>query len=382
MQFSPNKKIYIIVGEESGENIATSIVSSLKEYSNFKLYGIGGSKLKKFGLKSLFPFTELSIMGLIEIIPKVPKILFLINKTVKHILKISPDLIITVDSPDFCFRVLKKVRNINPSLKTLHIVAPTVWAWKPSRAKKISYFVDNLFVLFPFEKKYFIPYGIKTKFIGHPFLEKTNFEVKSTKKLINFKNKIISIFPGSRKNEILRHLDQILLYLTMNDYSKKYTFIIISIDRYKELVESKVNKYLHILNIHVLSSSKYKNYAFKYSDYAIAVSGTISLELALCKIPLIVVYRLNFLSFFLIKRLVRVKYISLPNIILNKRIIIELIQRDFCYKNFNIEFNNLINNQKIRDKQIMMFEKLIGLLDFKSKSRKSVAIKTILDLIS
>ena len=166
------KKIYIIVGEESGENIAISIIDLLKKFSNFQLYGIGGKKLEKRGLSSLFPFSELSIMGLIEVIPKVPKMIYLINKTINDILDKKPDLIVTIDAPDFSFRVLKKLKRILPSAKTLHIVAPTVWAWKSYRAKKIASYVDNLFVLFPFEKKYFTPYGIKTTFIGHPIIEK------------------------------------------------------------------------------------------------------------------------------------------------------------------------------------------------------------------
>ncbi len=382
MLSNSKKKIYVIVGEESGENIAATIISSLQRYTSFELYGIGGPKLSKKGLNSLFPYNELAIMGLVEVVPKIPKILYLINKTVKHILHIKPDLIITVDSPDFSFRVLKKIKYINSSLKTLHIVAPTVWAWKPNRAKKISYYVDNLFVLFPFEKKYFIPHGIKTTFIGHPFLDKINSEVKKTTNTLGIKKKVISIFPGSRKKEITRHLNLILLYLSKNKYSRQYTFIVIAVDKYFKLIADKTKKYSNSLNISTLRSSKYKNYAFKFSDYAIAASGTISLELALCKIPLIVVYKLNFLTFLILKNLVTTKYVSLANIILNKKVIPELIQEDFCYKNFNLEFNNLINSNKHRNKQIKMFEKLKRKLKFKNSRSRPIEIDTILNIIS
>ena len=155
MPYKSASKVYVIVGEESGENIAYTIISELKKKKKIKLYGIGGKKLESIGVRSLFPFTDLSVMGLFEIIPKIPKLLYLINKTVNDIINVDPDLIITVDSPGFTFRVLKKLKSINPKLQNLHIVAPTVWAWKPDRAKKISYYIDNLFVLFPFEKKYF-----------------------------------------------------------------------------------------------------------------------------------------------------------------------------------------------------------------------------------
>ena len=381
MQSSFKKKIYVIVGEESGENIAVDIISKLKRITNLELYGVGGAKLEELGLKSIFPFTELSIMGLIEILPKIPKLIFLINKTVMDITKVNPDLIITVDSPDFSFRVLKKIKEKKSNFKTLHIVAPTVWAWKSKRAKKISKYVDNLFVLFPFEKKYFLPHGIKTTFIGHPFLDKIKTEVNKTNNILGFNKKVIAIFPGSRKKEIIRHLNLILSYLSKNKYSKNFVFIVIGVDRYISIIENYTKKYLNILDIHVLKSSKYKNFSLKYSHYAIAVSGTISLELALCKIPLIVVYRLNFLSFFFIKKLVKVKYVSLANIILNKSIIPELIQNDFCFSNFNVEFNNLINNSKNRNKQIKMFEKLNNLLGCKSYNSESIAVSKILNII-
>ena len=148
MRIKSKYKIYIIVGEESGENIGYEILSSLKKKINYRLYGIGGKKLNSLGLKSIFNFNELSVMGLFEVLPKIPKLLILMQKTFFNILQVEPDLIITIDAPDFAFRVLKKIKNKNNNFKTLHIVAPTVWAWKSRRAKKISKFVDNLFVLF------------------------------------------------------------------------------------------------------------------------------------------------------------------------------------------------------------------------------------------
>ncbi len=380
MPTNVKKKIYLIVGEESGENIAVSIVDVLKKFSNFQLYGIGGKKLEKRGLKSLFPFSELSIMGLVEVIPKLPKIIYLINKTIKNIVDIKPDLIVTIDAPDFSFRILKKVKKIIPNTKTLHIVAPTVWAWKAYRAKNIANYVDNLFVLFPFEKKYFNPYGIKTTFIGHPLIEKIKLDLKKTTDTLRYKKKIISIFPGSRKAEIKKHLYSILLYLSKNEISKEYKFIIVAVDRYIKLIKTYEKEFSKLLDITTLSSSKYKNYSLKFSDCAIAVSGTISLELAVSKIPVMVVYKLNLFSFFILKRLVKVKYISLANIVLNKRIIPELVQSDFCYKKFNYEFNNLIRN-KNKIFQIENFKKLIIKLNTNIPKGNKIAVMKILDLL-
>ncbi len=381
MYFKSEKKIYVIVGEESGENIADILLSSLKKYIKFKLYGIGGQKLENKGLKSLFPFTELSIMGLIEVIPKIPKVLLLINKTVNNIIDIKPDIVITVDAPDFSFRVLKKLKSKNRSFKTLHIVAPTVWAWKSKRAKKMSNFVDNLFVLFPFETDYFLPHHIKTTFIGHPILKDLNHKLKKVKKK-NINKKIISIFPGSRKTEILRHLDLILLFLSKNNKKKDFIFLIVSVDRYYNLIFSIAQKYMQKLSIDIQKSSKSKYYAFRYSYLAIAVSGTISLELAICKIPMLVIYKLNYFTFYILKKIVKSRFISLANIILDKRTIPELIQGDFCFKVFNHEFSNLVNNSRYRNRQITMFKKLNIILKSKTKNSKPIAIHEILKLLN
>ncbi len=380
MHYKPEYKVYVITGEESGENIAYEILKKLTNKINIKFYGIGGDKLKRLGLEPIFSVNELSIMGILEIIPKIPKLINLIYKTYNDILNVEPHLIISVDSPGFVFRVLQKVK-IKKNISTLHIVAPTVWAWKPNRAKKISKYVDNLFVLFPFEKKYFVPHGIKTTYIGHPFLNNIK-NINSTKDLLQIKKKIISIFPGSRKGEIDIHLNTILLFLSKNKLFKHYKFIIIAVDRHYDFIKNIAKLYKGLLDISVLNSSKYKNYAFKYSDYAIAVSGTITLELAISKVPLIVVYKLNFLSFFILKKLVKVKYVSLANIILNKNVIPELIQYNFSYVKFNKELENLIFNQRYKNRQLKMFNKLEYILQKNIKNYgAAIAVNAIIKLL-
>ena len=136
-----NKKIFIIAGEISGDNIAYSILRDIKKKNNIEVHGIGGEALNKIGVKSIFSIQRIAVMGLIEILPKIPSLILLIRKTVNDIKRYKPDLLITVDSPDFCFRVLKKIKKMNPKQKVLHIVAPSVWAWKSSRAKKIAGFI-------------------------------------------------------------------------------------------------------------------------------------------------------------------------------------------------------------------------------------------------
>ena len=373
MPFKTNYKIYVVTGEVSGENIIYQILKELSKKNVINLYGIGGMQLKSLGLKPLFSYTELSIMGLLEVLPKIPKILFLLNKVVNDVLKVEPDLIITVDAPDFSFRVLKRVKKRNSLLKNLHIVAPTVWAWKSGRAKKISFFIDNLFVLFPFESKYFTKYKINTKFIGHPILDL----IDNRKKTRNKFTRVISLFPGSRKKEIKLHLKIILDFLIVYKDIHNYQVVIVGVDKYLYLISKIYDPYKSKLNIKIVSASQEKQNIFNKTYLAIAVSGTITLELALNLIPTIVVYKLNTVSFSILKKLVKTKYISLINILLNKKVLPELVQKDLNERNLRVELDKLLNNRKEYQKQLQGFKKARELLSDKKKHIAFNAAKEI-----
>ena len=351
------KKIFIIAGEVSGDQLGGILLGKLKKSNKAIIYyGIGGKKLSELGLKSIFPISKISLMGLIEIIPKVPELLFLIKFTVNKIIEIQPDLIITIDAPGFNFRVLKKLKKLNVGIPNIHIVAPTVWAWKANRAKKISNYINNLFVLFPFEKKYFTPHGIKTYFIGHPLVE----TIKSSK-ISNSekKKKYISIFPGSRKNEIQYHLDLILESLL--EYNSRFIFVIVAAENQLPLIEEKIIKYKNKLDIEIVLNS-HKEIIFNKSFVAVAVSGTITLELALYKVPFITVYRLNYLSYLFLKSIVFAKYITLVNIIFNKAIVPELIQNQFNKDNIKKKLNFIINGGRGLKVQLKSFNNLENIL--------------------
>jgi lipid-A-disaccharide synthase len=376
------KKIFISVGEISGDQIASSIIKELIKNNKIELLGIGGNNLKKLGLKSLFPLKEISIMGLLEVIPKIPKLVSLISLTVNKILLFKPDIIITVDAPGFNFRVLKKIKRYNLNTKIIHIVAPTVWAWKPGRAKKISNYINYLFVLYPFEKKYFTPHGLKTYFIGHPLLEVINKGSSENKKKLLFKNKNknISIFPGSRKNEIKYHLKNILLTIGNINELEKFNIIIVAVEDHFRLINDIVIKCNLRNQIQVIRNIN-KFLVFKHSLFSIAVSGTITLELALHKVPFFTVYKLNFISFFILKRLVSSKFITLVNIIYNKKIVQELIQKDFNEKNIKKNILLLLNNKTTYNYQLKQFSKLSKLLSNKGKAPSKYAAAVIKKII-
>tara|TARA_Y100000589_G_scaffold321220_1_gene352265 strand:- start:1627 stop:2760 length:1134 start_codon:yes stop_codon:yes gene_type:complete len=351
------KTIFVIAGEVSGDQLGGILLKKLKTSNNsIHFCGIGGKSLIELGLKPIFSMEKISLMGLIEVLPKIPELLSLIKLTINKIIDIRPDLIITIDAPGFNFRVLKKLKQLNVNIPNIHIVAPTVWAWKANRAKKIASYVDNLFVLYPFEKKYFTPHGINTYFIGHPLVEIIN---KSRNSFNKRKKKYISIFPGSRKKEINYHLDLILNSLL--EYNQKFTFIIVAVESQLSLVENISEKYKNKLDIDIVLNSK-KNIIFNKSFLAVAVSGTITLELALHKVPFITVYKLNFLSYFLLKNIVFAKYITLVNIIFDKPIVPELIQNQFNKDNIINKLNYLIKDQKGLKLQLKNFNNLENML--------------------
>ena len=351
------KTIFVIAGEVSGDQLGGILLKKLKTSNNsIHFCGIGGKSLIELGLKPIFSMEKISLMGLIEVLPKIPELLSLIKLTINKIIDIRPDLIITIDAPGFNFRVLKKLKQLNVNIPNIHIVAPTVWAWKANRAKKIASYVDNLFVLYPFEKKYFTPHGINTYFIGHPLVEIIN---KSRNSFNKRKKKYISIFPGSRKKEINYHLDLILNSLL--EYNQKFTFIIVAVESQLSLVENISEKYKNKLDIDIVLNSK-KNIIFNKSFLAVAVSGTITLELALHKVPFITVYKLNFLSYFLLKNIVFAKYITLVNIIFDKPIVPELIPNQFNKDNIINKLNYLIKDQKGLKLQLKNFNNLENML--------------------
>jgi lipid-A-disaccharide synthase len=198
------KKIYIIAGEASGDQIGAHLMAALKErHSSYTFYGIGGDKMKNAGLTSLFPMRELSIMGLAEIIPHIRHIFKRIKQTVTHIISVQPDILITIDSSGFTHRVIKRVkkqikqRNLS-YIPSVHYAAPPVWAWRPWRAKSVAKFLDHLLCLYPFEPPYFTKYGLKATFIGHPITEKNTTSHQNN----NIKKKTFFFYQAAERQKL------------------------------------------------------------------------------------------------------------------------------------------------------------------------------------
>ena len=196
------KKIFILTGEPSGDKLASIAINKLKTiHPDIEYLCVGGNHLKSLGINSIFDLKEITFMGFTSVLLNIFKIRNKINKTVDEIIKFNPDILFSVDSPDFTLRVAEKVKKINNNIKTIHYVAPQVWIWRESRVKKFKKFVDHMLLLFDFEKKYFDNENISNTFVGHPLLEKNVKSKIDLSSLINKDQKIISIFAGSRISE-------------------------------------------------------------------------------------------------------------------------------------------------------------------------------------
>ena len=193
------KKIFIITGESSGDKIGSLIIKKLKEKNlDIQFLAIGGENIKSEKIDCIFDINDISYMGFIDVLKNIFSIKAKINLTVKKILEFNPDIVFSIDSPDFSFRILNKVKNVNNKIKTIHLVAPQVWAWRENRKKILYKFIDHLLLLFPFEKKYFEGF-IRNSFVGHPFFD---FSVFKINKVDNKSKKYFTFCPGSRNSEL------------------------------------------------------------------------------------------------------------------------------------------------------------------------------------
>ena len=311
--------IYVIAGETSGDVLGARLMQAFKQKGNHQFFGIGGDMMAKEGLSSLFPMQDLSIMGLVEIIPSLPRIIKHVYKTVDDIVDKQPDVVITIDSPDFCKPVVKRARKKCPNTKFIHYVAPTVWAWRAGRAKTMAKLFDGLICLFPFEPPYFEEYNLKAVFCGHPAIETIPPEQYERV------NDHILIFPGSRKGEIKRMAPVFAsVYKKMKQMNPSLQARIVALPHLKDDISEE---FFGLDVMYVDPTDRYK--AMKLAPFALAKSGTTGLELAIAECPHVIAYKMTPVTWTIVKKFVKTKYAHIVNIMEDREIIPECIQ-DQC----------------------------------------------------
>ena len=366
------KKIFVLTGEPSGDKLASRVISQLKNSrSDIEYLSVGGEHLKALGIKSIYELNEVTYLGFTKVLLNIFKIKKKIKETVKEIIKFNPDILFSVDSPDFTLRIVKEVKKKNQKIKTIHFVAPQVWVWREKRVKKLKSFLDHVLLLFPFEKKYFDNEGIKSTFTGHPLLEEHDRSKVDVSQIIKDNKNIFSIYPGSRLSEI-----NILIPILFKFVKKMKT-------KYKDLffVFHSTTEHVHLIqkllleegfkNCGAIADEKIKSHILKSSIFAVAKSGTISLEICNSKIPSIIIYKMGIINFFIVKMLVKVKFANIINIAAKEEIIPELLQTKCNPINIYNTVDRLLSDKQTLEKQVEKSQEIIN--NFKTEKSSEIA---------
>ena len=352
------KRIFILTGEPSGDKLAAEVIKELKKSKMVIEYlSVGGQHLNSIGIKSIFNQKDITYIAFTDILLNIFKIKRKINETVKKILDFNPDILFSVDSPDFTLRVSKIVKLKKPNIKTIHFIAPKVWAWREGRVKKMKSYIDHILLLFNFEKKYFDKEKLKNTFVGHPILDNTNNEKIEINNLLE--DKIISIFPGSRLSELKSHVPILIEFIKkMRKEKIKYNYIFHATQNSKEYL-SQIIKKNNLENVDLISNENIKIATIKKSIFAIVKSGTVSLEVCKYGVPSIIIYKMNFLNFFIAKLFLKIKFANMINIINNKEIIPELLQKECNADEIYKTINYLLKKPELINKQLKEVNKTI-----------------------
>jgi len=369
------KKIFILTGEPSGDKLASTVISKFKENNlDVEYLSVGGYHLNSLGIESIFDLKEITYIGFTSVLLNIFKIKNKINKTVDEIINYKPDILFSVDSPDFTLRVAERVKKINPNIKTIHYVAPQVWIWRENRVKKFKKFVDHFLLLFNFEKKYFDKENITNTFVGHPLLEKNISKIDISN--VSKGRKIISIFPGSRYSETNILLPILIDFIKlMNKKFKEYIFVFHATEENKNTINKKL-KNSTLSNIEVISDASIKSQILLNSVFAVSKSGTVSLEICNAKVPSIIIYKMNFLNFMIVKFLVKTKFANIINIINDKEIIPELLQNECNAKEIFKSVTYFLNHPELSIKQLTDCQKTLS--EIRSKTSSSAEASSVL----
>ncbi len=347
------KNIFVLVGEESGDIIASDLIQEIKKQNkekfNLNFFGITGPRMKSCGVSSIFDFTEINYLGVSEIILNFFSLKIKLNKLIKKIKIINPDVLITIDAKLFSVSLAKglKKKYITNGTKLVHVVLPTIWAHSPSRAYKWKNVFDLLVSIIPNEDSYFANYDVKTVYFGNPVFEKFLNKVKTSKHLKTKNLTNCLILPGSRESEINYNIDILLkTVLKINyHYKNKIKWLLPTLDRFQKTILHKIKFYNLQHTIEIVNFDKsFKKIA--ESKVAISCSGTATLQLSLLSIPTIVIYKTSFLNAIFARLFVNIDNVVLPNFISGKKVLPYLFQEKFNTENLFKSFCEFYDNYK------------------------------------
>ena len=376
--------IFLIAGESSGDLIASRLMAALRRRTrdSVRFAGVGGPLMAEQGLESLFPFSELSLMGFLEVVPRVPRLLRRIRTTAMAARRMRPAAFVTIDAPDFNLRVARKLTEAGFPL--IHYVAPTVWAYRPGRAASIARYLDHVLCLFPFEPPYFDAVGLGSSFVGHPLVEEPIDESDGPSFRLRHgiapEQSVLSVLPGSRSGELRRH--QPVFGATIRALARRFAglrVLVPTLPQHRAAVRAATESWAAPVTVVESRAEKYAAYAA--SNAALTVSGTATLELALGGVPMIVCYRVNPLTAVIARYVLRVPHIAMANIIAERRAAPEFVQRDCTAERLIPALDRLLRDTGHQKDQIRSFRRIAERLGHGGPPPSERAAATVLDLI-
>ena len=332
-------KLFLLAGEASGDRLGAELMRGLRQLKpNVRFRGIAGPEMQSEGLDSLFDMAELSVMGLAEVLPKYFALKRRLDQTVAEVLAWKPDILVTIDSPDFCLRVARAVRAADPSIRTCHYVAPSVWAWRPERAKKMAAYIDHVLALLPFEPPYMQAEGMACDFVGHPVAAQA---AVTSKQIAQFQadfgldpaRRSLVVLPGSRASEIKRLLP-IFCKVVAQPCFAEFQLIFPTLPHLEPLLRAEIDALAQdtVLvtgaGLTAADAAEQRLVAYGAATAALAASGTVSLELAAVGTPMVIAYDMGFISRLVIGAMLTIDTVTLVNLVSETRAVPEFIGKD------------------------------------------------------
>lgn len=361
-----SSKILIIAGETSGDMHGAALVAELKKINpSLSFFGVGGDKMEKEGVSLVEHTDKMAIMGFTEVLTRYGFLKKVFNKVIDLAIEVQPARAILIDYPGFNLKLSKKLKEQN--ILVTYYIPPQLWAWHESRIEVLKKYVDQVICIFPFEKEWYKKRGINVEFVGHPFLDLKEEMLSKTQFLkkhrIPEEAQIVSLFPGSRQKEVNRHLP--IMLKTIKRLKKENEKIVCIVGKAKDVTINMPNANYFIVEENTPVS------ALRYSDVAIVASGTVTLEAALFETPTVVIYKLSVISGFLAKLLVKVKFVSMPNLIANKAVFPELLLSDGTPEKIAAEVKYLLQSSTRRKEMLKEIKKIKMRLGRPGASRKA-----------
>jgi lipid-A-disaccharide synthase len=379
--------IYVIAGEPSGDALGGRLMAALRERSPtpLRFAGIGGERMAEQGLDSLVPLHELAIMGVAEVLPRARRILRRVAETVAEIQRLRPAAVVTIDSSGFTWRVAQRLRRHGERLPLIHYVAPMVWAWRAGRARRMARWYDHLLVLLPFEPPYFTRAGLACTYVGHPVVEsgadRGDGAAFRRHHGIPADAPLLTVLPGSRRGEVARLIEPFAGAVA--ELARRHPdlrVVVPTTATVAEIVAAAVRGWP--IPTVVVRGERDKYDAFAASNAALAASGTVALELAMARLPAVVAYRVSPLTAWVVQRMVKIKYMHLLNLVLDRAVVPEFRQEDVNPARLAAEVEPLLSDPAVREGQVAQCQDALHRLGLGELSPSRRAADEVLAIIA